>query len=152
MRDYTYHPTIYKTVTNNTTNSNAINHKSDSTIDKLPKYSDNLPDAFCHYVNSTSYKLSQIKVPLSANLMDLDSGASRHMSGILFLSTTISYSNDNSPRNVILGDGTSTLPILGFGSINITINNYRIILDNVLYFQKLNDTLFFIKEHVRFPQ
>ena len=84
--------------------------------------------------------------------MDLDSGASRHMSGILFLFTTISYSNDNSPRNVILGDETSTLPILGFGPINITINNYRIILDNVLYFQKLNDTLFFIKEHVRFPQ
>ena len=84
--------------------------------------------------------------------MVLHSGASRHMSGILSLFTTISYFNDNSPRNVILGDGTSTLPMLGFGSIDITINNYRIILDNVLYIPKLNDTLFSIKEHVRFPQ
>ena len=48
-------------VTNNTTNSNAINNNSDSTIDELPKYSDNLLYAFCHYVNSTSNKLSQTK-------------------------------------------------------------------------------------------
>ena len=45
--------------------------------------------------------------------MILDSGASRHMPGILSLFTTISYFNDDSPRNIILGDSTSTLPILG---------------------------------------
>ena len=84
--------------------------------------------------------------------MILDSGASRHMSGILSLFTTLSYFNDDSPRNVILGNGTATLPMLGFGSIDIPINNYRIILYNVLYIPKLNDTLFSIKEHVRFPQ
>ena len=152
IRNYICHPTINKTVTNNTTNLNAINQNSDSTIDELPKYSDNLPYAFCYYVNSTSCKLSQTKLPLSANLMVLDSGASRHVSGILSLFTIISYFNDNSPRIVILGDGTSTLPILGFGSIDVTINNYRIILDNVLYIPKLNDTVFSIKEHVRFSQ
>ena len=148
IRDYTCHPTINITVTNNTTNSNAINQNSYSTIDELPKYSDNLPYEFCYYVNSTSYKLLQTKLPLSANLMVFDSGTSRHMSGILSLFIIISYFNDNSPRHVILGDGTTTLPILGFGSIDITINNYRIILDNVLYIPKLNDTLFSIKEHV----
>ena len=84
--------------------------------------------------------------------MVLDSGASINMSSTLSLFASISYFNDVSPRNVILGDGTITLPILGFGSIDITINNYRIILDNILYIPNLNHNLFSIKEHIRFPQ
>ena len=52
---------IYKSITNNTTDSKAIYNKSDSSTDELQKNSDNLPYAFCHYVNSTSNKLSQTK-------------------------------------------------------------------------------------------
>ena len=41
ISDYTCHPTIYKAITNNTTDSKAIYNKGDSIIDELQKYSDN---------------------------------------------------------------------------------------------------------------
>ena len=79
--------------------------------------------------------------------MVLESESARHMSGILSFFTSISYFKIILQAILsYLGDGTSTVPILGFDSIDININNYRIILDNVLYFPNLNDTLFSINE------
>ena len=51
----------------------------------------------------------------------------------------------------MLGDGKSMLPVLGIGQIDfLTDSDERIILENVLYVPELKDTLFSIRDHLRF--
>ena len=76
--------------------------------------------------------------------MILDTGGTKHMSGLLNLFTSLTKVNNSYGT---LGDRTTQLPVMGKGTIKINIDTHVIELQNVLFVPDLEDTLFFIIEH-----
>ena len=80
--------------------------------------------------------------------MILDSGATHHMSGNRDLFD--SYSPLTSLQQVILGDGRTTTKIHGIGTIDYLVDGHRILLHNVYYVPGIVDTLYSVKQHIKF--
>ena len=80
--------------------------------------------------------------------MILDSGTTNHMSGNKSL--FVQYYPAQDTQFVLLGDGSTTIPISGKGTIDYIVDSHRIILHNVYYVPQLEDTLYSIKQHITF--
>eukprot|EP00957_Ditylum_brightwellii_P201914 15327791-Ditylum_brightwellii.AAC.1 len=83
--------------------------------------------------------------------MILDSGATKHMSGLLKLFKSLHLFPSVYNGYVVLGDGSTKLPICGIRSIIINVQNKIIQLDGVLYVPDLQDMLFSTLQHGRYP-
>jgi len=77
-----------------------------------------------------------------------DSGANYHMfkESIFFESIT------PAKGNVILGDGKTSLPILGIGTVRCFIGNELVHIDNVRFIPSLSESIYSIFQHIQQPQ
>ena len=101
--------------------------------------------ASCRYTTPDT----PIHLTTASQRMIVDSGATRHMSGLEHIFSHIDLWDETDPitKVVTLGDGTTTLPIKGSGTVQIVMNGHHVSLHDVLYVPALKDTLFSIKEH-----
>ena len=92
----------------------------------------------------------QLFSPQTIEKMVLDSSATDNMSGNKSYFVTLILFPDKT-RVVLLGDGSTKIPVHVIGTIDIIINEkYRIKLHNVLYVPDLADTLFSVKSHMKY--
>ena len=83
----------------------------------------------------------------------LDSGAFPHMSNNRFLfETFFPWPAEARVQHVLIADRDSKAKIDGIGTIVISINNFTVRLQNVLYVPSLSTNLFSIKEHVQYDK
>ena len=78
--------------------------------------------------------------------MILDICAIRNMTRNKKMFTSLSTIKN---KNVILGDGITTLPVLEVVTINIKFNNHNTIIPNVLFIPSLKDVLYSVIEHIQ---
>lgn len=120
--------------TNNNNNENVEDYPSLLTLSNVvARVAKPIP-----YSTTTSSSLKMI----------LDSGTTDHMSGNKSL--FVQYYPAKNKKFVLLGDGSTTIPISGKGTIDYIVDSHRIILHNVYYVPQLEDTLYSIKQHITF--
>ena len=78
--------------------------------------------------------------------MILDICAIRNMTRNKKMFTSLSTIKN---KNVILGDGITTLPVLEVVTINIKFNNHNTIIPDVLFIPSLKDVLYSVIEHIQ---
>ena len=79
----------------------------------------------------------------------VDSGANQHTCNIReYFISFCKYTGKHD--HVTLGDGKSTVNILGIATIKFTVGRYKIRLHNVFYVLSLDILLFSIKQHMKY--
>ena len=100
-----------------------------------------------YYSSSNSPKCSTNK-PKNQFRFIVDSGATDHMCNSKELFTSLTAIDDDT-NAVTLGDGTTTSPIKGKGTIAYQVQHHIVHLHNVLYVPNLNVSLYSIKQHMK---
>ena len=85
----------------------------------------------------------------SIRRMILDSGATMHMTGDASLFSSFIPFPAGHTYNVVLGDGTTHLPVSGIGTISLSLSpSTHIRLHDTILVPGLHDTLYSIKRHI----
>ena len=88
--------------------------------------------------------------PTAPSRAVVDSGASHTMSNNLHLFDTITYFDNNTQRpTAVMGDDTTRIPIMGYGTISYKVDN-KTIKTQCYYVPMLGITLLSVKQHIRY--
>ena len=103
-----------------------------------------------HLIFSRTVKhVKNFSICYNSLIITLDSGTTLTMSGNITIFVK-SSSFSSALNSVILGDGKTLIPVQGIGTIDFIVKGKCIILYDVLYVPRLDDTLLSIKTQMKF--
>jgi len=102
-----------------------------------------------HYLHLVKNSSSPVQLPhhiMSCSII-IDSGANYHM----FRDKAFFENLTPSSGSVYLGDGKTTLPIQGVGTVRCQIGSHMLTIPNVCYIPTLSDNIYSLFQHIQGP-